>query len=343
MKIALVHRRYTLQGGTERWLVGFSRYCVAQGHRVVLFCNQWDADLAGAGAPEIRELPMLRRAKQASLWWAGRRAIEGESWDAVLALGRTTGHAVYRAGGGSHREFLRRCHPWKRWLDPGQWLELAMDRHAVESARIVIANSKQAAADLARDYRPRRVEVVYNGVDPTRFRPDAATRAEVRRELQAGDGPVALFLGTGFHRKGLDRAIAALPPGFTLWVAGAGRPWVAPPHVRYLGAVHAPERLLQSADVMLLPTRYDPFANATLEALASGIPAVTTSANGASEILPEPAWICDDVDAARRALLDLADRRHDPALAEKCLAVARGHEPRFGYARALEILVEASR
>jgi UDP-glucose:(heptosyl)LPS alpha-1,3-glucosyltransferase len=286
---------------------------------------------------------MLRGAKQASLWWAAKRAIQGESWDAVLALGRTTGHTVYRAGGGSHLEFLRRCQPWKRWLDPAQWLHVAMDRHAVESARVVIANSQQAASALRRDYRPRRVEVVYNGVDPARFRPDAQVRAQVRAELGAREGPVALFLGTGFHRKGLDRAIAALPPGWTLWVAGAGRPWVAPDHVRFLGAVREPERLLQSADVMLLPTRYDPFANATLEALASGIPAVTTSANGASEVLPEASWICDDVDSARRTLLELAERRHDPALAEKCLEVARGHEPRFGYARALEILVEASR
>ncbi|MFN7144430.1 MAG: glycosyltransferase family 4 protein, partial [Myxococcota bacterium] len=216
----------------------------------------------------------------------------------------------------------------------------AMDRAAVRSARICIANSELGARGLRDDYGAARVEVVYNGVDLARFRPDPEVGAAVRRELNA-EGPVAVFLGTGFHRKGLDTAIAALPPGWTLWVAGKDKPWTAPPAVRFLGPWRDPERLLQAADVMILPTRYDPFANACLEALACGIPALTTPDNGAAEVLPHPWMVATDPDGFRAGLLRA--EAEGPALREACRATAERFTPDASYARAFELLVEASR
>jgi UDP-glucose:(heptosyl)LPS alpha-1,3-glucosyltransferase len=227
----------------------------------------------------------------------------------------------------------------RRWLSPEDWVEMAMDRAAVRSARICIANSELGARGLRGDYGAERVEVVYNGVDLSRFRPDAAIRAATRSALGAA-GPVALFLGTGFRRKGLDVAIEALPPGWTLWVAGKDRPWSAPPNVRFLGPARDPERLLQAADVMLLPTRYDPFANACLEALACGIPALTTPDNGAAEILPHEWMVASDAAGFREGLLRAVS---DAALGERCRAVAERFTPAASYARAFGLLVEAAR
>ena len=43
--------------------------------------------------------------------------------------------------------------------------------------------------------------------------------------------------------------------------------------------------LMEAADLFLLPTIYDPFSNASLEALSAGLPVITTSANGFSEVM----------------------------------------------------------
>ncbi len=338
MKIALVHRRYSTNGGTERYLVGFSRFLVRAGHDVSVLCNEVAADLRGE--PEIRfvHLPMWRPAKALSLAWSVRQALAREPFDAVLGLGRHTGHSVYRAGGGSHRDYLRRrAYSWRRGLSLGDWLDVALDWAAVRGARVCIANSELGARGLREDYGATRVEVVYNGVDLERFRPDADVRAKVRQETGVV-GPVAVFVGNDFVRKGLDVALAALPPAWTLWVVGSGRPPPAPARVRFFGAQANPERFLQAADVLVLPTHYDPFANVCLEALACGVPVLTTRANGASEVLPEPWMIADDVVSFRAGFAHV-----NSSVGAACRATAESFPQSRSFQRALELLVEASR
>jgi UDP-glucose:(heptosyl)LPS alpha-1,3-glucosyltransferase len=256
-------------------------------------------------------------------------------FDRVMGFGRHAGHDLFRAGGGSHAAYLRRVHPWRRWLDPTDWVEQWADAKALGTARIVVANSQLCAADIRKDFPSVRVEVVYNGVDSQRFSPDPEQRATIRRELGA-DGPVAIFLGTGFHRKGLDVAIAALPLGWTLWVVGEGRPIPAPPTVRYLGPARDPERFLRGADVMLLPTRYDPFANACLEAMACGLPVLTTPTNGAAEVLPESWMICQSPEEFRAGLL-----KATPELGQRCRAIAESHPREASFAQTFALLKEA--
>jgi glycosyltransferase involved in cell wall biosynthesis len=211
----------------------------------------------------LRPTPFL---KLTSLWRSADRALASESWDAVMGFGRTGGHQLFRAGGGSHVTALRREHPLRRWISPADWLEMAIDRRAVREAKICIANSALGARGLREDYLARHVEVVYNGVDLSRFTPDLDMRAALRAQHNV-QGPLAVFVGTGFHRKGLQDAIDALPDGWTLWVVGAGSPTTTRPDVLFLGPRREPEAYLQAADVLILPTRYDAAANATIECL----------------------------------------------------------------------------
>ena len=336
MKLALVHRRFTTNGGTERYLVGLARFLVNEGHAVTVLCNEVREDLRSERGVEFLHLPMWRPAKALSLAWSARRAVRNGRFDAVMGLGRHSGHHLYRAGGGSHLDYLRRSHPVRRWFSPSDWIDLALDRSAVRGARICIANSQLGARGLRHDYGAQRVEVVYNGVDLARFRPDMQVRAAVRHELGT-TGNVAVFVGNGFVRKGLDVAIAALPAEWSLWVVGGDAPVSAPSRVRFLGSQAQPERFLQGADVLLLPTRYDPFANVCLEAMACGIPALTTSSNGAAEVLPEPWMICDSAAAYTAALARLT-----PELGARCRVVAEAFPPERSYRRALTLLLEAS-
>jgi UDP-glucose:(heptosyl)LPS alpha-1,3-glucosyltransferase len=71
-----------------------------------------------------------------------------------------------------------------------------------------------------------------------------------------------------------------------LLVAGRGEPGrFSSARAKFLGVVRDMPPLYRAADIFLLPTLYDPFSNACLEAFAAGLPVITTKANGFSEII----------------------------------------------------------
>jgi UDP-glucose:(heptosyl)LPS alpha-1,3-glucosyltransferase len=293
VNVAFVHRRFTEHGGTERFLVGLARHMLGQGHVVHVYSNEVRPDLRGLPV-SFHHLPMVKlgqAAKVLSLWRASA-SIRGRH-DLVMGFGRTTGHDLFRAGGGAHQAFLEACRPgWER--SPFARLEVQLDRRAVLSAQAVVTPSRASAEDLKRCYGlpEERLRVIHNGVDSERFRPDESLRRQVREELGL-EGPVLGFLGTGFARKGLERAAeVASTLRLPLLVLGQDSQlsrWRRRfPELRFLGPVREPERVLPALDVMLLPTRYEPYGNACLEAMACGVVPVTTPQNGVSEVFPVP-------------------------------------------------------
>jgi len=258
------------------------------------------------------------------------RAARAGRFDVVQAYSRTRHQTVYRAGGGSHAAYMERVYarPALRRISPRHAVLLAIEGAAFADPRqIVLCNSRFAADEIARRHGvpAARLEVIYNGVDLERFHPrlrEAALSA-LRAELGL-EGPVALFAGSGFARKGLDRAIAGLARAGVkghLVVAGSGdaRPFRDQAEslgigdrVRFLGLRADLPALCAAADLFVLPTRYDPFANACLEAMAAGVPVATTLDNGAAELV-EPGgngFLCaEDFAPAFRALEDPARLR----------------------------------
>jgi UDP-glucose:(heptosyl)LPS alpha-1,3-glucosyltransferase len=112
-----------------------------------------------------------------------------------------------------------------------------------------------------------------------------------RAQLRIGPDEIAvLFLGSGWERKGLRFAIAAMAKlrdqQMRLLVAGRGneRKYRAG-SVTFLGEIEDVRLPLAAGDIFILPTVYDPFSNASLEAMAAGLPVITTRANGCSEII----------------------------------------------------------
>ncbi|HJN73606.1 MAG TPA: glycosyltransferase family 4 protein [Myxococcota bacterium] len=334
MNVALVHRRFTTQGGTERFLVGLARYLLDEGHMVHVYCNRVDT-------PEPRihfhHLPMLRPAKVLSLWRsAGGVALADH--DVVLGLGRHTPHDVYRAGGGAHAAYLEACRPNWRW-NPAARLEVRLDRAAVRSAKAVITPSRRAGEDLVEHYGlpPDRLRVIHNGVDTERFQP-RAWRREGRPRL--------VFLGTGFARKGLAEAVeVATRLGATLDVIGTDvrlESWRRNrPGVHFHGAVEAVEELLPQFDAMLLPTRYEPYGNACLEAMACGVPPVTTSVNGASEVFPDGRLVADDIEGLAESVRHVLDSGQ--TLRDRCRDRALDLPRDRAYKAVMNVLMDARR
>ena len=210
-------------------------------------------------------------------------------------------------------------------LSPRHRTLLAIERQIFSDAtQHILCNSQRVRDALSRRHGidSARLSVIYNGVDLVRFHPGRRDRegTSLRSAPGAGDAPIWLFVGSGFARKGLDTALTALAdaPG-TLWIAGRDdtTPWrerarrggVAD-RVRWLGTRDDVESLCAAADALLLPTRYDAFANACLEAMAAGLPIVTSGRNGAAEILGDAGRVVDDPEdtpSFAAALRELAD------------------------------------
>ncbi len=142
-------------------------------------------------------------------------------------------------------------------------------------------------------YPAEWIEVVYNGVPVEQFRFTAEERARSRAALDLAEDDVAvLFVGSGWERKGLAPALRAVDeiddPKLNLFVAGRGNERAYPSrHARFLGEIDDLAALYRAGDLFVLPTIYDPFSNACLEALAAGLPVITTDANGFAEIITE--------------------------------------------------------
>lgn len=183
-------------------------------------------------------------------------------------------------------------------------------RQALQAATQVIAVSdslRQVALSLSTP--PHKVRVVGNGVDLAKFNP--MPRIEARRALDLpADAPVLVSVGGLVERKGFHRVIELLPglrqrhPGLVYLIVGGPSPegdmtaalrrQVAElglqDAVRFLGPL-PPEQVrqpLSAADIFVLATRNEGWANVFLEAMACGLPVVTTAVGGNAEVVCRP-------------------------------------------------------
>ena len=309
MKIGLVRRGYSPSGGAESYLLRLAEALEAAGHSCALFGG---TDWPRAAWPAHREFFHVpgngpRRFADALAAMKPR-----DRCDLLFSLERVWNCDCYRAGDGVHRAWLeRRAQAEPAWRSQlRRWNPKHRQLLALESAlftpggaRVVIANSQLVRAEILAHYPAYpagQIAVVHNGLPAGSFH--AATPDE-RRSARAALGLtpeefVVLFAGSGWERKGLRHALAAiarLPAAIypLLVVAGRGRPGpflrTAPPaaagRTRFLGPVRDMAVCYAAADVFVLPTLYDPFSNACLEALAAGLPVLTTDANGFAEVL----------------------------------------------------------
>jgi UDP-glucose:(heptosyl)LPS alpha-1,3-glucosyltransferase len=189
--------------------------------------------------------------------------------------------------------------------------------------RHVVCNSHFVADQIVNrfDFPREKIDVIYNGVPYHQF--SSGDRILGRQALGLDpDDYVILLVGAGRERKGHAIAREALRrfhrPKARLAIIDSPPP-VAMPHV------------YAAADVFLLPTLYDPFANVTLEALAAGLPVITSAQNGASEIMRHEVngFIlprADDVNLIFCWLDYLADPAHRALLREPARNLARQYD-----------------
>jgi len=172
---------------------------------------------------------------------------------------------------------------------------------------VVTANSAAGLkTHLHLGYRPRRVEVVANGIDVDRFKPDLAARAAVRAELGIAESEflvahVARVDPMKDHQT-LAAALRELPQVKTLLIGAGTETLPHIPNALALGRRDDVERLLAAADIIVSSSAFgEGFSNALAEGMACGLPAVATDVGDARVILGDSGIVVPARNAAALA------------------------------------------
>ncbi len=182
----------------------------------------------------------------------------------------------------------------------------------------VVANS-EAGRTVHRQlgYRPKRFEIVDNGIDPERFRLPPGTRADTRVELGLpADATVITAVARLDPMKGYDHFIAALgalPDVHGLAVGHGTENLPDAPRLHRLGRRADVARLLAASDILVSSSLFgEGFSNAIVEAMAAGLPVVATDVGDSRRIVGDAGIIIapDNNAALSAALRSLID---DPA------------------------------
>jgi UDP-glucose:(heptosyl)LPS alpha-1,3-glucosyltransferase len=345
MRIALnYHRVDPTKGGAETYVVDLATRLVRNGHRVDLFANAWrDGCLPPEVATHRVPVSGLTRWERTwSFASKSEKALRdaGSEMDCTVGFINTWHQDVLIPQGGVHDASLeanarrfpaglrRRLYVLGKRSNPKRWIYRTIESKQYDPARgtrfVAVSEMVRGHLERFRGVARDRVDVIPNAIDSGRLAvPEpGATRREFRAKFGLGDGDlVALFVGHNYALKGLGPLLQALamrsPAARPIHLVACGGGDVGPyrDRVERLGLtkivhlagfqpdIRAP---FWGSDFFVLPTYYDPCSLVVLEALACGLPVITTACNGAGELIREgrEGFVVSHPDA----VADLADR-----------------------------------
>lgn len=309
----VLHLTQPVDGGVARVVTDLTRAQLAAGLRVAVACpgggfadrlralgadvRNWPATRSPGPAvvPEVRRLarvieevrPDLVHAHSAKAGLAGRLAVRGR----IPTVFQPHAWSFEAVGGAAGLLSLG----WERWA--GRWAARTVCVSEAERLRGVRAGLRGPWA------------VIPNGIDLARFEADAPANAAEdpadptapagvrRRHGIAPHAPLVVCVGRLCRQKGQDlllgawEQVLARVPGARLVLVGDGPDRArlaarAPASVLFAGTVADAAVWYRTADLVVLPSRWEGMALAPLEAMACGRPVVVTDVDGAREGLP---------------------------------------------------------
>ena len=370
----LIERLDPGRGGAETYVHDFTRMLAADGHDVHVFSRAQSVVPEGVTLRSVNVHGVGRAWRTLSFARGVERMLDAEQFDVVQGVGRTWTQDVYQPHGGVHCATAlanaQTCGGMRmlakglgetfgpkqavfRWIERRQYLR--------RPPRVFVALSEMVKTDMQTFYHlpAAKIEVVYNGVDTARFHPGnrEGHRAALKEKHDIADEEVVfLIVAHNFRLKGVPELVECVTgdfPSCRLMVVGrngmtdklkAYAERRAPGRVIFTGAVRDTAPCYAAADVYVHPTNYDPCSLVVLEALASGLPVVTSVMNGAAELLTDtsagyivpPAWTrrtrgadyLTELAGVMRKLFDTALRKRMGAAAR---ALAEQHTTRHNY------------
>lgn len=339
MNIALCHPSIVpARGGCETYIVDLARRLARDGRTVSVFASDWDADALPPSTHYYRIAPptgprFLRPWRFAAACEAALRVVKP---DASIGFDKTWGQDILYPQGGLHaatqaHNLLK--HPNRasrtlsrlgKFFDPANrsYSRIERKQYFGDARPTILVNSEMVRGHFERFYGvvPGTVRVLRSAIDPGRFVAEDRPKRRAEERGRWGvkpDTSVALFVATNYRLKGLAPLLKALPlvprdrdfrlavighPKFESYRRLAESLGVAD-RVAFLGFRKDPKDAYFAADFLAHPTFYDPCSLVALEALACGLPVVTTRYNGAAELLNETngAVVADPHDAGELA------------------------------------------
>jgi UDP-glucose:(heptosyl)LPS alpha-1,3-glucosyltransferase len=299
------------RGGAERYTADLAGALLTRGHRVSVLASDFPAKYPAAERVVLKANGLTRAAQYQRFLDSLDEHLAANSYDIVHAMLPVRRCDLYHPHAGIAVEGPTGL---KAFFNPRR-VEMA------EVERNLLTGPNPPTVLILSDYVRRfftqhypsfaenKLRKLFNSVNLNIFRREAAAK-------KASDEVVALIIAQDFERKGVPQAIEAVKvvnsgksstqPRLRLMVVGKEHAAGVEGDVTYAGETSKIKEIYEAADFFILPTRHDPCSLVVLEALAMGLPVITTRQNGASEIMT------DD-----REGFVLEESRNVPLLAEK--------------------------
>ena len=323
-KIAFALEKFSrYAGGAESYAVSLATTLIENGWEVHFFGESWDGEPKEAHFHEIhipRFLPSW--IKMLLFAWKHKKMTEKQHYDVVMGFGNTIYMNVYQSHGGVHQlstarkvyaenNVLRRIAKRiiillsiKQWARA--WIEAAPFRLNPRPRIVAIAHMIKKDMGSFFHTNPDEIKIIYNGVDTKRY--NISLRQRMRGHLRdqwgiSKNDIVFLFVSYDLKKKGIEPLVEASAKlkgignkNFKVIVAG-GSPYRSLVKLIdrlglqdtfiFAGRVKSIDEFYANSDVFVLPTYYDACSLVVIEAMASGIPSITTISNGASGIIAD--------------------------------------------------------
>jgi len=361
MKLLFIKKQYRPFGGAERYLERLVQAFVKKGIEVHLLTTNW------ASSREVK----LHTVKPTTLLPSDLAfALKVKSFVKhfkgflTFSFDRTISQDMYRASDGCHLRWLENrrkfLEPWWKGisfhLNPKHLVLKWLEKKCLEVSKVIVTNSQMVKNDFSEFYGKEvanKCKVVYNGIDLKTFSPcSEEEKLKLKKELKLPKvSPVFLFVGSGYLRKGLPfvlQAMKLIEKGILIVIGKdknlkkfkeLSKSMGIESKVLFLGAQREVLPFYRVCDVFVLPTIYDPFSNACLEAMACGKPVITTSANGFAEVVKKEKVgflvnLPPDPEELLWAMKTALEKRHE--IKNRCLITI----PKFSIEKTLTELIE---
>ncbi|MDL5167717.1 glycosyltransferase family 4 protein [Proteus faecis] len=357
-RLAIVRQKYRPDGGAERFVSRALEALDNQAVELNVITRSW----IGAVQPQwhihiINPIKWGRISREKGFARAARQCWQKEKFDLVQSHERIAGCDIYRAGDGVHHRWLLQRSRVLSPLRSQLLLNSCYHRYVMKAEKEmyhspelkrVICNSEMVKREVMEDFgiESERISVIYNAIDNQRFFPATTLyREQLRQQYHIPiEAKCFIYVGSGFERKGLKAAIEAMSrTNAHLLVIGQDKEQKkyqqlahrlnSHHRIHFLGVQKDTLPLYQMADGLLLPTLYDPFPNVVLEAMACGLPVITSYTCGGSEFIEQGVngFVTDALDisamvsAIETISADNLDNRMSKAARNKILPYTPAH------------------
>ncbi len=313
MKIAVVLRRFNRVGGIERYVSEVTERFVRK-HEVHLITTWYDYKIDGVN---VHKFPLPRWPFFVQIFLNAIKNTLAVKWlkgkykfDVTYSQGSESFTADVVVMHSCHKAVVKQFKRERGWgyrllktFEPTSNIVFLIERYVLErGSRRIIAISEVVKKEILGCYNvpEDRIAVVYNGVNLDEFNP--SNKIKFRKKIRQyyglnEDDTVLLFVANEFRRKGLEYVIRAtrdLPKNVNVLVVGNDNP---EPYKKIANELGVGNRVIFSghsrsvrefyaaSDIFVFPTVYEPFGLVILEAMATGMPVITSRIAGAAEIM----------------------------------------------------------